>query len=244
MSTDVLTAARQRIAGISLADEVFVMLTDGDPVRDPRLTDDTAAAVWTDVAKRLRGYGAGRYARTADVGLRDLHGRLTRLLGSVRSAGRGADLSGLVQRYRGLRAAQKALTNATVGRSQEVEFPELALRIPLARLLDFAGATANIDEAWPSWREFTRGNRFEAPPWEHPEGRPFDIQETAANLRWLASEQAKPWVPTLKQAAQAVAEQMQAEEARHLGLSRVQPANMSPGDDVTVVVATRPAGTF
>jgi hypothetical protein len=244
VSSDELTAARQRIAGIGLADDLTAALATGAPAKDRRLTDDSAAEAWTAVSKRLRGYAAGRYARTADAGLRDLHTRLGSLLAAVRTAQRD-DLAMHVNLYRGIRQAQSALTHAAVGRNLEVEFPDLALRIPLPRLLDFAGAIANIDQAWTSWRDFTRGGSFDPPPWEHDANQPFGIRATAANLRWLASPEAEPWVPTLKQAAQAVAEQMQVEEARHLGLKRPPSGNVparGDGPAASVVLLPRPSG--
>lgn len=232
MPTDVLTAARDRLAEIGLADRLLGALVAGDdPNRDGQLTDEAAAKAWQGVAGRLRGYEGGRYARRTDIGLADLHDRLLRLLDDVRAA-TDVDMPPLLHRYLAIRSAQKALTTmAGRGATDEVEFADLNLRIPVTLLLKSAGVISNIDEVWPSWRDFTRRNGYDDPPWAYPEGRPDELAETVANLRWLARGPARPWVPTLRQAAQAFSEQMRAEEARRLAAVGGRVAHMSPHSD-------------
>lgn len=210
MTTDVLTAARERIAGIGLADDLLDLLRHGEQPSDPRLTDENAPDVWQAVARRLAADKSGAHRRQADRALSDLNWRLATLLDDVRHGVPAADLT---HRYRRIREAQRELTMTAAG-TTDVEFPDLNLMIPATRLLMFAGVVSNIDEVWPTWRDCMRKHGYDAPPWEHPDGDPFTVLPTPKNLLWLAQDPAKPWVPTLAQAARAVSKQTRAEEER------------------------------
>ncbi|GIF16216.1 hypothetical protein [Actinoplanes teichomyceticus] len=229
MLTAPIAAARERIAIAATADSILLALAAGqDQVRAENLTDDNAPAVWSALAARLKGYRGGAYARRADAGLLDLHARLERLLAGVRAAGERGDLGDAIDRYRQIRNAQHALTVAAAGRQGEVELSEVPMRIYVGQLLRIAGTIANIDEVWPDWRNQLRGGRYVMPPWETTGNQPFDIAATATNLRWLASDTVRAWVPTLAQAVRAVAEQTNAEEARHVGATGVHVGASEP----------------
>jgi hypothetical protein len=217
MPTSVATAYASVVTA-ALADSILLELTGAHPgAAFDKLTDDNAADVWSVVAGRLQVFRSGMYGRRTDVGLADLNARLQRIIADVRKADERSDIEDLVDRYRGIRDAQRALTLAAAGRSGEVEFQDIPLRVPVGQLLQIAGVVSNIDEVWPDWRNRMRGSASLMPPWEHDSNRPFDITPSATNLRWLVSSDAQPWVPTLAEAGQAVSRQFRVEEERLQG---------------------------
>lgn len=213
MPTDELTKARRRIADIGLADAVFTAVAAHRT--PPHLTDDDAPTVWNDVSARFTAVEAGRYCSSADVGLIDLHARLTGLLTRVRASPSTAPMTDLVDRYRRIRDAQKALVfTATRGVAGSVEIRQAGVNIIAARLLQVTGAMSNIDEVWPEWHQHFSHASGAQPPWEHTSAEPFTVSATAANLRLLATGPARPWVPTLDQMKAAYVEQTAAEADR------------------------------
>jgi hypothetical protein len=243
VTTDVLTAARQRITAIGLADDMTAALRRGDKPTSPRLTDDNAASVWRAVGLRLQGGSNGYDRQAADRGLADLHVRLTSLLDAVRARPDSDDLADLVGGYASLRGAQSTLVAAAVGRRSDVEVAG-NLSIPPARLMWFVGTISNIDEVWPAWRDQVRRGTFEhnglttPPPWEFPNNQVFEVSATAKNLRWLATGPARPWVPTIGEATRAVGEQMAAEEERR----QIQAEMNTYGHSVTAQRRANAAG--
>nr|WP_221382776.1 hypothetical protein [Actinoplanes polyasparticus] len=215
MPTDTLSQALRRLTDSALADSMAMALAQRQTL--PRgLTDENAPAVWAAVALRLRGLDGGRHRDRGNTGLTDLNDRLATLLATVRAG--ALDAADAVPTYKQIRAAQLALSTTVVGSgNQEVEVPGVHLRMPLLRLLQIGGVVSNVDDVWPDWRHSMRGHRWDAPPWEHNDHKPLEITATATNLRWLATSDARPWVPTLEQTARTVVEQMHTEEERLAG---------------------------
>jgi hypothetical protein len=215
MSTDVVADARRALVDAAVAGAVTAALEARHEPPASLLTDENAGRVWKMIPARV-----DLDIERANAGLRDLHGRLERLLSRVTGCVGGADLGALLARYRLIREAQHGLTVGALQQRVELELPGTSMRVPYTRLLQIAGAIANIDQVWPDWRQKLRaGHSRTNPPWDYPAGQPFEIAFTAKNLVWLASGPAKPWVPTIPQAAASVRDQIAAEELRLVGLT-------------------------